>query len=169
MGSHTFKQSESFNYRFVCEHCEIQTEWLSATIYDQETVDVGFFENSEVKEIKFMQRFNNEIYSEKKKKILNGEYGESYDIKGKCPNCGKRQSWESATTSIGMWIGMLILCLIIGLIVFTYGFIIMGGIILLGVPISIIGIIVDTVKKAKVHSDASKTTNRNKPEFEFFK
>jgi len=177
--SYTFRESVSFKYRFVCEHCGAQTDWLEAEIYDQKTVEVLSFENVEQRKKGFQKDFYKYTYPDKKNKILNGKYNEAEGLNGKCPKCDMRQSWESSTTQIGLWLGMFALCLVIGLICLgtllsktsSPGFpvILIGGACLLGVPISLIFLIIDLVKLTKIKADSSKTTNRNKPEFEFSK
>ena len=177
--SYTFSESVPFKYRFECEHCGEQTNWLKATIYGQETVQVGFLESAELKKKEFQEGFYKYTYPDKKDKIINGKYNESDDMKGACPKCGMRQSWESSTTNVGLWIGAFLLCLVGGIICLSVllsktsspGFpvLLIGGACLLGIPISLIALISDLVKKAKISADASKTTKRNKPEFAFSK
>jgi hypothetical protein len=177
--SYTFEETVPFKYRFVCEHCGKQTNWLKAKISDQKTVEVGFFDDAGLKKQEFRDGFHKYTYPDKKAKIINGKYNESEEMKGICPKCGMHQSWESSTTRIGTWIGMFVTCLIVGLFCLSVllsktsspGFpvILIGGACLLCVPVSLIFLIRDLVKRAKISEDSSKTKNRNKPEFEFSK
>jgi endogenous inhibitor of DNA gyrase (YacG/DUF329 family) len=177
MGDVTFNISSPFRYRFECEHCGKMTEWLNAEIRDSATVKVGFLENKDVKRVAFEKVFWENTYPQKKQDIENGEYGEVSDLKGKCPNCGKNQSWEAATTPIGIWAFAAIISPLIAFFCLrtlisgqsSPGFPVLsiGFASAVSFPISIIILIWSLIKRAKIANDSAQTEKRNKPEFDW--
>jgi endogenous inhibitor of DNA gyrase (YacG/DUF329 family) len=177
MGEVTFTISAPFKYRFECEHCGKTTEWLTAEIMHHDTIKVGLLENKEVRRVLFEKGFWEHIYPEKNQSIENGKYGEASGLKGKCPNCGKNQSWEAAATPVGMWAGMMIITPLIAFFCLrtlisgrpSPGFpvLLIGFACAIGFPISIIALIVNSIKRVKIANDSAQTEKRNKPEFDW--
>ena len=83
---YTFKESVPFKYRFTCEHCGEQTDWINSVIEDEGTVEVGFLENAELKKAEFQEKFREGFYKynypAKKDNQINGKYNKFEDVKG---------------------------------------------------------------------------------------
>lgn len=175
--TYTFKEKAPFQYRFSCEHCGKQTDWLDAHIEEQETKQVGLFESAEGHRQAFSARFWENTYPKARKALEGNEKTlYVYDINGTCPACGKHQSWESKTADRPeLWIGMAIFCFVVGLICIgvwisgtsSPGFplITVTLVSVIGFPISLFYAITSSIKKAAISRDAENVKQQNKPEF----
>lgn len=160
MATENTKVQRTIPYRFVCEHCGIQTEWKQAHITGDSheaiyTVDLP----------KTMRE------------VEQGNYFGLNNINGKCEHCEGHQSWELGEAKawmcrsplMGLGLGGMIGGVGAFLTVFFFG--LLGALILL-VALSLIGMIVafiyGLVKYIIVKSHMNKTQVRYIPELIWF-
>jgi len=83
-----------FQYRYVCEKCGKQTDWIK-TQFDEITEGQGGVEL--ISNIVDKNRFSKQLQTFKDN-VLNGKYGFQFVGGSSCPFCGARQSWLPATS-----------------------------------------------------------------------
>ena len=95
--SKTIKVRSNFKYRFQCEHCDQTTDWINDSIIQTKNAnDQYVFEKicrslprNRIRE-EFIKRL-----PELQKEVEAGNYFPlGGELKGRCPYCNMRQSWE---------------------------------------------------------------------------
>jgi len=179
MAKFTVTNTAPFKYRYICEQCEKQTDWLDASYDERKEVDSGFLGNKEAAINAEAEQFWSKSYPSMQGKLNNGEYNLSINnFDGKCPSCGGRQSWERKMSSIGAFVATMIGLPLLGALMLTLFpggtqslgallRLVLGWILVACGPISLILLIVEIIKQRKIKADMAKTTVRNKPEFQF--
>jgi DNA-directed RNA polymerase subunit RPC12/RpoP len=178
MSNVSFTASAPIKYRYVCEKCGKQTDWLEARILETLSENKRFIEKEQDVRARLLRRFW-DGYPENAKAILEGKYSLAAGLKGKCPDCGSRQSWEMAANQIWIWLFGAIVSPLIGLLLLNLGVsgdisnlgelarVGFGWILVAAGFVALLGLIMDIVNMSKVKASISHTTVRNKPEFEF--
>lgn len=163
------KAVQPYLYRFTCEHCGKDSGWQTAQELGIATLNVsGKRTLTEYEQMTLTAQAQSNLQNAiiiRKSKFKQGKYGES--VKGKCPYCGKRQSWELASGKWRPWYNALqglIAGLVILIIVGFFGKE-AGNKAAITIPIGFFaGLIIGYIKLAKNKVDSMGTKARNKPE-----
>jgi hypothetical protein len=86
--------THTIKYRYVCEYCGKQTDWISTEI-QEDTESSGAAEL--LSAVVNKDRFKNQLQAFKEK-VEGGKYDYNFMGGKACPSCGKRQSWLPATS-----------------------------------------------------------------------
>ena len=165
-----------FKYRYQCENCGNQTDWIYAIYSASTDVDSGFMGGKTAATNAENSKFWSD-YSAMQQRANEGNYS-GISLNGKCSSCGSRQSWERDKGSAASIIGGSMVSMLFGIALlnfFTVGTgslgqlarLVIGWILVAIGPIGVIGGIIETIKQSKVKSSMEKNTKRNKPEFQF--
>lgn len=116
-------QTHTIKYRYVCEQCGKQTDWISSNI-EEETETSGALEL--VSSIVDKDRFKKQL-EKFKEKIESGKYDYHFQDGSACPFCGKHQSWLPVAGTVFSPAARIAL--------YMCGWLFIGLIFVIGVPI----------------------------------
>ncbi len=165
---HTATAKQPYMYRFDCEHCGQGSGWIPMTETGMATQRVnGRGQLSAQARMDLQSQAASNLrgaVEARKKRFEAGKYGA---IKGKCPHCGKRQSWELKGGKGTPWL-MALSGTAMGFVAMIFAGLLSEDIqnaATILIPIGFAtGLIVGYVRLAKNKLDAVKTAQRNKPE-----
>lgn len=156
MAEQTPKITRNIPYRYVCEHCGTTSEWKTAHVTGETE-----------------QAIDSTVIPAAQKKANKGNFFELNNINGKCPCCGKHQSWELGEAKAWMiqspLMGLGLGCMVGGvgafLTVFFFGLL---GAFILFMALAIVGMIgaflYGLIRYIVVKKDAVKARVRFMPE-----
>jgi len=152
----TPKVTREMPYRFVCEHCGVQTEWKQAHVTGETD-----------------EAINQTVIPEAMQASQEGNYFDFNNMVGKCDHCGHRQSWELGEAKVWMrrspLMGLSLGAALGGFgafaAVFLFGLL---GALVIFVALALLGMIgafiYGLVQYLIINSDMKKTSLRHAPE-----
>ena len=156
------KEKPNFNhkyrYRYTCEHCGKDSEWLETTMSAEYENDI-----------------KNKLIPEYKQDADRGDYSE-LDLKGQCKNCKRMQSWYLGRSKIIMKrspvVGLYLAGSIGGFSAFAVGFYFgLLGAAILFTALTVLGMVISffigLATYIRTKSDIAKTGNRFAPEIDW--
>ena len=166
-----------FKYRYQCENCGNQTDWIDAVYSTNTDVDSGFMGDKTAAANAETNKFWSSYYPAMQKRVNEGDY-DGISLNGKCHSCGSRQSWERNKGAAASIIGGAIIAMLLGIALLNFFKVgtanlgqlvrlVMGWLLVAAGPLGLILGIVEIIKQSEVKSSMENTTQRNKPEFQF--
>lgn len=167
--THTAQATHIYHYHFVCEHCGRDSGLLSAAEVGYGSVNTpgksGLSPQQRAQIQSSAQVSLEKAIIVRRQKFAQGKYGGK--LKGKCPHCGRHQSWELQGTKARPWL-YAVYGTAAGLMAMAIAMLIdqdIGNYMALCVPVGFgLGLMSGYVWLAKTKVDSKRTDERNLPE-----
>jgi len=167
--THNAQATRIYQYHFICEHCGKDSGLLSAAEVGYGSINTpakrALSPEQSIELQNSAQASLDTAIEACKRRFDKGKYGGK--LKGKCPYCGKRQSWELPGSKAKPWLNALygtaagLMLMIIAMLIDDKW----GNYMAICVPLGFgLGLLIGYTMLAKKKVDSKRTSERNLPE-----